>query len=47
MEEVQELIETVLEGTIFNLMREANSGEFDMTNYGILIRDSGKPTKEE
>ncbi|TPX66179.1 hypothetical protein SpCBS45565_g04639 [Spizellomyces sp. 'palustris'] len=35
--EFQNMVETVLEGTIFNLMQEANLDEFDMTKHQMAI----------
>lgn len=35
--EFRDLVETVLEGTIYNLMQEADVGEFDMTKHRMEI----------
>lgn len=36
--EFQNLAENVLEATIYNLMQEANAGEFDITKYPMLFK---------
>jgi len=36
--EFQNLAETVLEATIYNLMQEANAGEFEITKYPMLFQ---------
>ena len=36
--EFQNLTEFILEATIYNLMQEANAGEFDLTKYQMLFK---------
>jgi hypothetical protein len=36
--EFQNLAENVLEATIYNLMQEANAGEFEITKYPMLFK---------
>ncbi|KAI8923507.1 hypothetical protein BC831DRAFT_417141 [Entophlyctis helioformis] len=38
--EFQSAVESVLEGTVFNLIQEANAGEFDWSKYPILFADA-------
>lgn len=36
--EFQNLVENVLEATLYNLMQESNAGEFDITKYPMLFK---------
>ncbi len=37
------MVEEVLDLTLFNLMREANVKEFDLSTFGILIKEEVVP----